>query len=56
MNMPLTIKVKLNRVGHSLKITIPVDILRVLNWKEGDFLELGVDNSHMTVKKTEKKE
>ena len=56
MNMPLTIRVKLNRVGNSLKMTVPVEILRALNWKEGDLLELGLTDHHMTVSKTGKKE
>jgi len=56
MNMPLTIQVKLNRVGNSLKMTIPKEVARALNWKSGDILEIGLDNSHMTVKKTEMKE
>jgi antitoxin component of MazEF toxin-antitoxin module len=55
MNMPLTIRVKLNKVGNSLKITVPVEILRALNWKEGDLLELGLDDHHMIVTR-EKKE
>jgi len=51
MNLPLTIEVKLTRIGNSLRITVPKDVLRALNWKEGDTLEVGLTDSTMTVKK-----
>ena len=54
--MPLTITVKLVKIGNSLRVTIPKDVIRTLNWKAGDILEIGSDNSHMTVSKTGKKE
>lgn len=53
VQMPLTIQVKLTKIGNSLRITVPKDVARTLNWKEGDILEIGLDNHHMTVKKTE---
>ena len=49
--MPLTIQVKIVKLGNSLRITIPKEVARTLNLKAGDILEIGVDNSHMTVKK-----
>jgi len=54
--MPLTIQVKIVKLGNSLRMTIPKEVARTLNWKAGDILEIGLDNSHMTVKKTGKKE
>lgn len=48
---PLTIEVKLTKIGNSLRITIPKDVLRALNWKEGDKLEIGLNDSVMIVKK-----
>lgn len=53
VQMPLTIQVKLTKIGNSLRITVPKDALRALNWKEGDILEIGLDNHHMIVKKTQ---
>jgi antitoxin component of MazEF toxin-antitoxin module len=50
--MPLTIQVKLNRVGNSLKITVPIEVLRALKWQAGDTLEIGLTDSIMTVKKS----
>jgi len=52
--MPLTIQVKIFKLGNSLRMTIPIEVVRALNLKAGDFLEIGLDNSHMTVKRTEK--
>jgi AbrB family looped-hinge helix DNA binding protein len=51
MKMPLTIEVKLTKIGNSLRITVPKDVLRALNWKEGDKLEIGLSDSVMIVKK-----
>lgn len=51
MKMPLTIEVKLTKIGNSLRITVPKDVLRALNWKEGDMLEIGLNDSVMIVKK-----
>lgn len=51
MKMPLTIEVKLTKIGNSLRITVPKDVLRALNWKEGDMLEIGLSDSVMIVKK-----
>jgi antitoxin component of MazEF toxin-antitoxin module len=39
--MPITILVKLTRIGNSLRLTVPKDVLRILEWKEGDMLEVG---------------
>lgn len=51
MEMPLAIKVKIAKMGNSLRMTIPVDVARTLNLKEGDYVLVGVTNSHMIVKK-----
>ncbi len=51
MKMPLTIEVKLTKIGNSLRITVPKDVLRALSWKEGDRLEIGLSDSAMIVKK-----
>lgn len=46
-----TPQMKLNRVGNSLKITIPVEVLRALKWQRGDTLSVDVTDSQMIVKK-----
>ena len=51
MQMPLTIKVKLSKMGNSLRMTIPKPVLETLGWKEGDMLEIGITDSSMLVKK-----
>lgn len=51
MRAPITIQVKLNRVDYSLKITVPVEVVRALKLKAGDTLEVGLTDSTMTVKK-----
>jgi antitoxin component of MazEF toxin-antitoxin module len=52
MSMPITIQVKLNRIGNSLKITVPIEVVRALKLKAGDTLEIGLTDSTMTVKKS----
>ena len=51
LKMPLTIEVKLTKIGNSLRITVPKDVLRALAWKVGDMLEIGLNDSVMIVKK-----
>ena len=43
--------VKVATKGNSLRMTIPVDVARGLNLKSGDYVEIGLDNNHMIVKK-----
>jgi bifunctional DNA-binding transcriptional regulator/antitoxin component of YhaV-PrlF toxin-antitoxin module len=52
MSLPLTIEVKLTKIGNSLRITVPVEVLRALKWQAGDVLEIGLTDSIMTVKKS----
>ena len=49
--MPLTIEIKIVKIGNSLRITIPKDAARTLGWKEGDILQIGVVDETMTAKK-----
>ena len=51
--MPLTISVKLVKIGNSVRMTIPMPVLKTLNWKEGDTVEVGLSNNSMIVKKVE---
>jgi putative addiction module antidote len=54
MNMPLTIEVKLTKIGNSLRITVPKEVLKSLSWKAGDMLEVGLTDHSMIVKKATK--
>lgn len=49
--MPFEPKVKLGKVGNSYRVTIPMDMISDLGWKEGDMLRIGMDDSKLTVKK-----
>jgi AbrB family looped-hinge helix DNA binding protein len=51
MGLPLRIRVKVSKMGNSLRITIPVDVVRTLNIQEGDFLEVGVTNDSIIARK-----
>lgn len=54
--MPIPFKVKVVRIGASLRITIPKPIAEHLNIKEGDTVILVVENSEIRVKKQPKEE
>jgi antitoxin component of MazEF toxin-antitoxin module len=47
--MPFEPKVKLGKVGNSFKITIPIDMIEDLGWKEGDMLRIGLEDSRLII-------
>ena len=51
MTMPLTIRVKLSRQGNSLRMSVPKPVLDALGWNEGDYLDVGLNDGSMIVKK-----
>lgn len=51
IQMGISIRVKMNKNGNSMKMTIPVPVLWVLGWEKGDILELDVKKSTLLVKK-----
>jgi len=51
--VPLTIRVKLAKMGNSLRMTVPKPVLETLGWKHGDTLEVGITDKAMMVKRTE---
>ena len=53
MPVPLTIKVKIAKMGNSIRMTIPKPVLDALNWKDGDWVEVGIKEESMIVKKAE---
>ena len=56
MAVPLTIPVKVVKIGNSLRMTIPKPVADALNIKEGDTVEVGITDGEMIVKKTEASE
>ena len=53
MKMPLTIRVKVAKMGNSLRMTIPVDVARALNIQDGNYVEIGITDHKMVVQKIE---
>jgi AbrB family looped-hinge helix DNA binding protein len=49
--MPFEPKIKLGKVGNSFKVTIPVDMIEDLGWKEGDILRIGLEDSKLIIHK-----
>ncbi len=52
--MPIIFKIKAVKVGNSIRMTIPKEIVEHLQIKKGDVLEVSVTNGEMSVKKKEK--
>ncbi len=51
--MPIKLKVKLSKVGNSLKLTVPKPALWALGWESGDVLEVDVVDKQLIVTKLE---
>ena len=51
VQVPLTIKVKIAKMGNSVRMTIPKPVLESLKWMDGDTVEVGIEGNQMTVKK-----
>jgi antitoxin component of MazEF toxin-antitoxin module len=49
--MPFEPKVKLGKVGNSYRVTIPMDMISDLGWKEGDTLRIGMEENKLSVRK-----
>ena len=56
LKVPVPFKIKVGKVGHSLRITIPKEIAEYLNIKEGDVVLVFVSNSEIVVKRQKKGE
>lgn len=53
--MPIYLERKLTKVGNSLRVVIPKEIVDILKLKAGDTLRMIMDNSRIIVEKAEKK-
>ncbi len=49
--MPFEPKVKLGKVGNSYRVTIPMEMITDLKWKEGDMLRIGMEDSKLTIRR-----
>ena len=49
--MPFEPKVKLGKVGNSYRVTIPMEMISDLGWKEGDMLRIGMDDNTLTIRR-----
>jgi len=50
--MPFEPKVKLGKIGNSYRVTIPIDMIRDLGWKDGDVLRIGMDGDVLHISKS----
>ncbi|MHB1908198.1 MAG: AbrB/MazE/SpoVT family DNA-binding domain-containing protein [Nitrososphaerales archaeon] len=50
--MPTESKIKITKIGNSLRVVIPKPATDGLGWKEGDVLKLTVVGSHVVLKKS----
>ena len=51
MSLPITIEVKVVKVGNSLRIVIPAPVKKKMGIEEGDTVELALEGETMIVKK-----
>ncbi|MCP8309085.1 MAG: AbrB/MazE/SpoVT family DNA-binding domain-containing protein [archaeon] len=52
--MPVEFKMKLIKIGNSLRVTIPKEIIEAVNLKKGDVLSVSLSNdSKILIKKAE---
>jgi len=52
--MVVKFKMKLQKIGASLRVTIPQPVAETLGLEAGDVLDLYVDNSHIIIEKAAK--
>ena len=53
--MPIELKVKVVKIGNSLRITVPKEVAEALELHEGDVVAVGLSNSRMVVRKAQTK-
>jgi len=54
LKMPVPFKVKAVKIGNSIRMTIPKQIVEYLKIEAGDTLEVTVQDSEITVQKKER--
>jgi putative addiction module antidote len=51
IHLPIEFKMKLVKIGNSLRVTIPKEIIEALSLKEGDTLGVTLSNSEILIRK-----
>jgi len=49
--MPVEFKMKVGKIGNSLRVTIPKEIAETIGLKAGDLVNISLDNSGITIRK-----
>ena len=49
--LSITIKVKIAKMGNSIRMTIPIPVVEALGLKSGDTLEVGVTDGALIARK-----
>jgi len=50
-NMPIEFEVSLVQVGHSIRVTIPVEVVRALKLKKGERLGLSLTDHEIRLRR-----
>jgi AbrB family looped-hinge helix DNA binding protein len=53
-HMPILLRRKLMRIGNSLRVAIPKEIVEILQLKQGDSIEFAATNEHIIIRKARK--
>lgn len=49
--MPIKFKIKVVKIGNSLRVTIPKEIVEAIKLKAGDLVDISLDNSQIIIQK-----
>ena len=52
--MGIVLKRKLMRIGNSLRVAIPKEVVELLDLKQGDSVEFGSNNGDIVIRKAKK--
>jgi len=52
--MPIVLKRKVMRIGNSLRVAIPKEIVELLQLKQGDSIEFAATNGDIVIRKSKK--
>ena len=50
-HMPSEPKIQSGNVGNSYRVIIPMNTISDLGWKEGDILQVGMEQNNLTIRK-----
>jgi len=52
--MPIVLKRKVMRIGNSLRVAIPKEVVELLQLKQGDSVEFAATNGDIVIRKSKK--